>query len=97
MPDDEASMAPRNKLLAKLARPDLEVISPDLEPVELALGQTLHEAFGLIEHAYFIERGVASMVNEPETGDIVEFATIGPEGMVGFPVLLGRIRCRAGR
>ena len=24
-----------------------------------------------------------------ESGDIVEFATVGPEGMVGFPVLLG--------
>src|SRR5262249_39596239 len=31
---------------------------------------------------------VASLVNEPETGDVVELATIGPEGMVGFPVLL---------
>jgi CRP-like cAMP-binding protein len=29
------------------------------------------------------------MVNEPDNGDIVEFATIGPEGIVGFPVLLG--------
>lgn len=29
------------------------------------------------------------MVNEPNPGEIVEFATIGSEGMAGFPVLLG--------
>ena len=85
----EGSLAPRNKLLAKLVRQELEVISPDLEPVELPLGQTLHEPFGPIDHVYFVERGVVSMVNELDTGDIVEVATIGPEGMVGFSVLLG--------
>jgi CRP-like cAMP-binding protein len=85
----EGSLAPRNKLLAKLVRQELEVISPDLEPVELPLGQTLHEPFGPIDHVYFVERGVVSMVNESDTGDIVEVATIGPEGMVGFSVLLG--------
>jgi CRP-like cAMP-binding protein len=49
----------------------------------------MHTPFEPIDHVIFINSGVASMVNEPETGDIVEFATIGPEGMVGFPVLLG--------
>jgi CRP-like cAMP-binding protein len=33
--------------------------------------------------------GVLSMVNEPNPGDIVEFATIGPEGFTGLPLLLG--------
>jgi CRP-like cAMP-binding protein len=42
-----------------------------------------------IENAYFVTNGVVSMVNEPDNGDIVEFATIGNEGMVGFPIVLG--------
>jgi CRP-like cAMP-binding protein len=38
---------------------------------------------------YFPIEGVLSMVNEPEDGDIVEFATVGNEGMAGMPLLLG--------
>lgn len=82
-------MAPANKLLARLPRQELEAISPDLESVQLSLKQVLHEPFEPIEHVHFIARGVASIVSEPETGDIVELATVGPEGMVGFPVLMG--------
>lgn len=82
-------MTPRNHVLAKLPRQELEVVSPDLEPVQLPFKCVMHAPFEPIENVFFITRGVASMVNEPETGEIVEFATIGFEGMVGFPVVLG--------
>ena len=82
-------MAPRNWLLAMIPREELEAISPDLEPVPLPLKQVLHEPLEPIAHVYFVEHGVVSLVNEPENGDIVELATIGPEGMVGFQVVLG--------
>lgn len=82
-------MALANRLLAKLPRQELEAISPDLEPVQLPLRQVLHSPFEPIEHVFFITRGVASLVNEPDTGEIVEFATVGPEGMVGLPLFLG--------
>jgi CRP-like cAMP-binding protein len=72
-----------------LPRPELEKISPDLEPIELPFKRVLHEPGEKITHVYFVTRGVVSMVNEPDTGEIVEFATVGPEGFVGFPVLLG--------
>jgi len=82
-------MVATNRLLAKLPRHELEALSPDVESVKLDLKQVLHAPFEPIEHVFFVTHGVASMVNEPESGDIVEFATIGPEGMVGFPILLG--------
>lgn len=82
-------MAAANKLLAKLPRQELEVISPDLEPVQLPFKHVMHAPFEPIQYVFFITRGVASLVNEPETGEIVEFATVGPEGMVGFPLFLG--------
>jgi CRP-like cAMP-binding protein len=82
-------MAHVNKLLAKLPRQELEAVSPDLEPVQLPLKYVLHSPLEPINYVFFVTRGVASLVNETETGDIVEFATIGPEGMVGFPILLG--------
>jgi CRP-like cAMP-binding protein len=81
-------MHPANKLLAMLPRNELEAISPDLEPMQLTLNYVMHAPFEPITHVYFITRGVASMVNEPDSGEIVEFATIGSEGMVGFPVFL---------
>jgi CRP-like cAMP-binding protein len=85
------AISTRNRLLAVLPRPELEKISPDLEPVELPFKQVLHEPGEEITHVYFVTRGVVSMVNEPDSGDIVEFATVGPEGMIGVPVLLGTL------
>jgi CRP-like cAMP-binding protein len=74
-----------------LPRNELEAISPDLEPMQLTLNYVMHAPFEPITHVYFITRGVASMVNEPDSGEIVEFATIGSEGMVGFPVFLATL------
>jgi len=78
----------KNRLLDKLDRRDLEKISPDLEPVELPLKKVLQEPNSTIRFVYFVTKGVISMVGEPGTGEVVEFATIGPEGMLGFPILL---------
>ena len=82
-------MPPRNQLLTLLPRAELEKISPDLEPVTLALRQVLHEPDEKIAYVYFVTSGVISIVNEPDAGEIVECATIGPEGMAGFPLALG--------
>jgi CRP-like cAMP-binding protein len=82
-------MPPRNQLLTLLPRAELEKISPDLEPVTLALRQVLHEPDEKIAYVYFVTSGVISIVNEPDAGEIVECATIGPEGMAGFPLVLG--------
>lgn len=82
-------MPNRNKLLAAFPRKVLQANGKLLEPCELSLEQRLHEPDVRIDYVYFPVRGVISMVNEPNPGEITEFATIGPEGMVGFPVLLG--------
>lgn len=78
-----------NKLLASIPRKELEPLSPHLREVELPYMKVLTEIDEKIEDAYFVTNGVVSMVNEPDHGDIVEFATVGNEGMVGFPILLG--------
>ena len=79
-------MAHRNNLLAKLSREELEIISPDLEPVQLPFKYVMYAPFEPIEHVFFINRGVASMVNEPDTGEIVEFALrLSAEGKIVLP------------
>jgi CRP-like cAMP-binding protein len=42
-----------------------------------------------IEHVYFPLHGVLSVLSATTTGEAVETATVGPEGMTGIPVLLG--------
>jgi len=78
-----------NKLLARLPAEELKLIQPHLQAVELHYGQVVAEADEPITSMYFPIEGVLSMVNEPEDGDIVEFATVGNEGMAGIPLLLG--------
>jgi CRP-like cAMP-binding protein len=78
-----------NKLLAKVPADELKRLQPHLHEVRLEYMQVLSEPDESITQVYFPTRGVLSMVNEPDSGDIVEFATIGNEGIVGVPVLLG--------
>jgi CRP-like cAMP-binding protein len=82
-------MPSKNHLLNKLSANDFEQIRRDLEEIELPVKKTIYEPGASITAVYFVTSGVVSMVNEPDSGEIIEFATIGREGMAGFPVLLG--------
>lgn len=80
-----------NRLLEKLAPKELEVLKPALHEIDLPLKKVLYEPNVAIRYVYFVTAGVVSMVNEPETGEIVEFATIGREGMAGFSAMFGAV------
>jgi CRP-like cAMP-binding protein len=81
-----------NHLLAALPAHELRTVQPHLEPVELPTGRVFYEVGQSIEHAYFVERGVASMTTPVEDAPAVEIATVGPEGMVGIPLVLAADR-----
>jgi CRP-like cAMP-binding protein len=78
-----------NRLLAHLKSEDMQRLAPDLERVKLAYKQSLYRAHEPIELVYFLETGVASLVNTMANGAASEVGTMGNEGMVGLPVLLG--------
>ena len=61
----------------------------DLEFVQLPHHQILHEAGEEIEHAYFLNEGLASLVVLTSDGRSVEVAIVGHEGMVGTPLAVG--------
>lgn len=82
-------MFSRNLLLATVSSDDKKALDGILEPVPLDFKKVLMEADRPIAHVYFPTNGVVSLVNEPDPGEIVEVATIGREGMVGLPVVLG--------
>jgi CRP-like cAMP-binding protein len=81
--------ATQNRLLASLPSEDYARLSPHLVPVTLQYKRSLYQSNEPIEYIYFVETGVASLVNTMRNGDAAEVGTIGNEGMVGLPVVLG--------
>ena len=78
-----------NRLLALLRAEDRERLYRHLEPVVLEYRRPLYDANQRIKFVYFIERGVGSLVLTMANGQSAEVSTIGNEGFVGLPVLLG--------
>ena len=81
--------AKSNRILAALPRAALERIIPDLELKPLAMRQVIQPRARALEQVVFPVAGVASMISMGNSGDSVEVATIGCEGMVGLPLFLG--------
>src|SRR3984957_4092365 len=79
----------RNRLLASLAPAHLARLRPHLEPVSLSIRQTLSMPGQPIEHAYFVERGMVSLVACLADGSLIEVGVIDREGCFGAAVLHG--------
>ncbi len=85
-----AVMTPRNRLLSVLPENDLQRLLPRLEKVPLVKKRILHHSRLPIEHVYFVEEGLISVVaNTDAENHGVEAWLIGYEGMAGVPVVLG--------
>ena len=79
----------KNRLLDLLGPNDLEQLRPHLQPLDFEYRQVLYEPNRPIEWVHFPVTGVASLVNTMANGSAVEVGTIGNEGMVGLPIVLG--------
>jgi len=78
-----------NRLLAGLSDDELQRILPALEPVQLPRPTELEGANEDIRFVYFPTSGIASIVAIDESGESVDTAMIGKEGMTGLAVFLG--------
>jgi CRP-like cAMP-binding protein len=85
----ETADRPANRLLGLLTRADYGRLRPHLRPVTLEYQESLYQANTRIDFVWFIETGVGSLVNTMVNGGAAEVGTIGNEGMVGLPLLLG--------
>ena len=65
------------------------VLRPLLEPVPLPRYKVLYEQGQKIEHAYFLNTGMISLVVIADDGRSVEVGISGREGVVGLPVAFG--------
>ena len=81
--------AQKNRLLAVLPEPELARWLPELEPVDLALGQVLYESGGVLNYVYFPTSAIVSLLYVLENGSSAEIAVVGNEGLVGVSLLMG--------
>jgi CRP-like cAMP-binding protein len=72
-----------NRLLLALPSEDFHQLWPDLHRVSWSTHQTLYEVGAPIEHVYFSEQGIASIVAIMADGSTSEVGMIGIEGIVG--------------
>jgi len=79
----------RNQILLRLPQDECVRLRAQLEDVSLSFKQKIYEQGESIKFALFPESGVISLVKLLDDGNIVETATVGNEGMVGLPVVLG--------
>jgi len=68
---------------------DLQEILSCMSIHDIDIREPLYESNQPIDTAYFPESGVMSIVTPIEGGPYVEAATVGYEGMVGLPLILG--------
>jgi CRP-like cAMP-binding protein len=78
-----------NRLLLALPQEELDRLRPNLEPVDLPLGQMLLRPNELIDYVYFPQKGMVSLVLQLEDKRVIEVGLIGREGMVGALAPLG--------
>jgi CRP-like cAMP-binding protein len=80
---------PRNRLLLALPARNLKQLMPDLENIRCQSDQILMDADSSLDHVFFPDSGVISVVAVYADGSIIEMATIGREGCTGFQAFFG--------
>jgi CRP-like cAMP-binding protein len=81
-----------NRVLAAMQDSDLALLHPDMEVTDLPLRRQLEQRNRPIEHVYFLDSGLASMVANAGADHSIEVGIVGSEGMTGLPVILGTDR-----
>jgi CRP-like cAMP-binding protein len=79
----------KNRILAALPREEYDRLFSHLRPVHLSLGEVISEPGDTINFVYFPINAIIAVSSMAESGASIALGLIGPEGMVGLPVLLG--------
>lgn len=77
-----------NRFLALLPEDEYKQLLPDLELLNMKIGDPINDADGLIEYVYFPINCVISQVTNLEEGTSVEAGVIGREGCSGVEIAL---------
>src|SRR6476469_3003734 len=80
---------PRNRLLLALPSRSLKRLMPELEHIRCHRGQVLMDADSSLDHVFFPDSGVVSVVAVYADGSVIEMATVGREGCTGMQSFFG--------
>src|SRR5579862_4423741 len=89
---NDLSNWPRNRLLLALPSRDLKRVMPELEHIRCQRAEVLMDADSSLDHVFFPDSGVVSVVAVYADGSVIEMATIGREGCSGVQAILGAKR-----
>jgi CRP-like cAMP-binding protein len=82
----------KNHFLSLLAPPELELLAPHLQSVDMPHGQVLAEQHQDVTRVYFPHNGVVSYVVAMSDGKMIETGMVGRDGVVGgIQVLDGKV------
>jgi CRP-like cAMP-binding protein len=80
---------PTNRLLLALPSADLQQLMPELEQIRCEREQVLMDSDSPLDHVFFPDSGVVSVVAVYTDGSIIEAATIGREGCTSVQAIFG--------
>lgn len=79
----------QNHLLDALLTTEYDRLFPNLELVNLPLGQVLYESGEQLEYVYFPTNSIISLLYVMENGASAEIAIVGNEGILGISLFMG--------
>jgi CRP-like cAMP-binding protein len=80
---------PRNRLLLALPSSNLKQLMPELEQIRCRPEQVLMDVDSSLDHIFFPDIGVVSVVAVYANGSVIEMATVGREGCTAVQAVLG--------
>ncbi len=86
------SFQTKNRILSRLLDTDFALLESELSPVDLPLRKQLELSRRPIEHVYFPNSGILSVVANGDNKRSIEVGLIGREGMSGLAVVMGADR-----
>jgi len=92
MAANASSNWPRNRLLLALPSRSLRRLMPELEQIGCQRAQVLMDADSALDHVFFPDSGVISVVAVYANGSIIEMATVGREGFTDVQAVFGAKR-----
>jgi CRP-like cAMP-binding protein len=92
MAANASSNWPRNRLLLALPARNLKRLMPELEQIHCQRAQVLMNADSALDHVFFPDSGVVSVVAVYADGSIIEMATVGREGFTDVQAVFGAKR-----
>jgi hypothetical protein len=84
MPNKQSIVVPKNRLLNAFDCESRARVDPHLERINFMLGDVICEAGGVLDHAYFPDGAVLSLLTVLKNGMAIETANIGREGAFGL-------------